>query len=176
MKSSIKTLLFYVVFIVAIFGVSVYLMGTETEKTIGYSDIISHFEKGEVKEFVIDPQNVVELKLKDNQIIEYPIKDVEMFMEKVDPYLSEVEYYDLQVTESLPWWVSFLPYVIVILLLVGAWIFFINKVSKNSTNPTGGSNGGGGLGGRMNGFTKARVKMGENEKEKVTFKDVAGAD
>lgn len=175
MKSGIKTLLFYVVFIVAIFGISVYLMGTEKNAEIVYSDIIVHFEKGEVAEFDIDVQNIIKLKLKNDEVVEYSLKDVKMFMEKVDPYLDGVKY-DIKTEEAIPWWVSFLPYVIVILLLVGAWFFFINRVSKSTSGPAGSSGGSGGLGGRMNSFSKARVKLGENEKEKVTFKDVAGAD
>ncbi len=175
MKGSIKTLIFYVVFIVAIFGISVYLMGTDAEKEIVYSDIVSHFREGNVAEFVIDSQNVLEIKLKNDEVVEYTIRDVDLFMEKVDPYIDDVKY-DLPAKESIPWWVSFLPYVIVIILLVAAWVFFINKMSKGTSSPTGGSGGSGGLGGRMNSFTKARTKLGENEKEKVTFKDVAGAD
>ncbi|MBQ7048513.1 MAG: ATP-dependent zinc metalloprotease FtsH, partial [Clostridia bacterium] len=36
--------------------------------------------------------------------------------------------------------------------------------------------GGGGFGGRMNSFAKAKTKLGADEKNKVYFKDVAGAD
>ncbi len=177
MKGSIKTLIFYVVFIVAIFGISVYLMGIEEPQKVVYSDIITHFENKEVKEFTIDAQNVIKLELKDDKVIEYSVKYVELFMKTIDPYLKDGEVkYDIEVEKSIPWWVSFLPYVIVILLLIGAWAFFINKVSKSSSNPSGGAGGSGGLGGRMNAFTKARTKLGENEKEKVAFKDVAGAD
>ncbi len=174
MKSSIKTLIFYVVFIVAIFGISAYLLGTEPDEKIVYSDIIQHFKNEEVAEFNISSTNVLEIKLKDEKKVEFPIKYVDLFMEDVDPYIDNVKY-NIEVQETIPWWVSFLPYVIVIILLVVAWLVFIKKMSHFSSS--GGTNGSsGGLGGKMNSFTKARTKLGENEKEKVTFKDVAGAD
>jgi len=174
MKGSLKTLIFYVVVIVAIFAVSVFFMGTKPENQPVYSDIITYFEKGEVTEFTVDHTNILEMKLKDGKTIEYQLRDTRMFMEHIEGHLENVKY-DLKVKEQQPWWVQFLPYVIIILVLVAAWTFFINKVSKGTSNTAGGP-GSGGLGGRMNSFTKARTKMGTSEKEKVTFKDVAGAD
>ncbi len=175
MKGSLKTLIFYVVVIVAIFAVSVFFMGTKPENQPVYSDIITYFEKGEVTEFTVDHTNILEMKLKDGKTIEYQLRDTRMFMEHIEGHLENVKY-DLKVKEQQPWWVQFLPYVIIILVLVAAWTFFINKVSKGTSNTAGGPGSGGGLGGRMNSFTKARTKMGTSEKEKVTFKDVAGAD
>ncbi|MBE6648280.1 MAG: ATP-dependent zinc metalloprotease FtsH [Ruminococcaceae bacterium] len=149
-------------------------MGTKPENQPVYSDIITYFEKGEVTEFTVDHTNILEMKLKDGKTIEYQLRDTRMFMEHIEGHLENVKY-DLKVKEQQPWWVQFLPYVIIILVLVAAWTFFINKVSKGTSNTAGGP-GSGGLGGRMNSFTKARTKMGTSEKEKVTFKDVAGAD
>jgi len=175
MKSGLKTLIFYVVFIVAVFGLAIYLMGSKPENVPIYSDIIEHFAKGEVAEFEIDPTNKLTMKLKDEKVIEFQLRSVEFFMEQIKDNLEGVKY-NLPDKETIPWWVSFLPYVIVIFILVGAWIFFINRVSKTGSDSSGGSGGSGGLGGRMNSFTKARTKLGSNEKVKVTFNDVAGAD
>ena len=133
MKSGLKTLIFYVVFIVAVFGLAIYLMGSKPENVPVYSDIIEHFQKGEVAEFEIDPTNKLTMKLKDEKVVEFQLRSVEFFMEQIKDNLEGVKY-NLPVKETIPWWVSFLPYVIVIFILVGAWIFFINRVSKTSSD------------------------------------------
>ena len=60
---------------------------------------------------------------------------------------------------------SLLPYAIVIILFIVFWFFIINQFS-----------GGGAKGGKIGSFGKARAKLGSEEKKKVFFKDVAGAD
>ena len=79
--------------------------------------------------------------------------------------LKEFDYQS--VTTSI--WVQLIPYVLVIGVFCLAWWLFISKTAQ-------GGSGGGGLGGRMNSFSKARTKLGSDEKNKVFFKDVAGAD
>lgn len=65
---------------------------------------------------------------------------------------------------SMPIWVNWLPTIFLILMLVGFWFMFMQQ-----------SQGGGGNRGVMN-FGKSRAKMATPDKQKVTFKDVAGAD
>ena len=67
--------------------------------------------------------------------------------------------------ESMPIWISYLPTLLLILMLVAFWFMFMQQ-----------SQGGGGNRGVMN-FGKSRAKMAApDNKKKVTFKDVAGAD
>ncbi len=66
----------------------------------------------------------------------------------------------------MPWWVSLLPAVIVVIAIVALYYFAM----KNMVN-----NGGPG-GTKMSGFGKAHVKMPTDDKNKITFRDVAGAD
>jgi len=85
--------------------------------------------------------------------------------------------YDFEAPTQLPVWVSFLPYILVIVIMVVVWWLFISRASSKGTSSRDGSGGGfGGLGGRMNSFSKARTKLGSDEKKKVYFTDVAGAD
>lgn len=65
---------------------------------------------------------------------------------------------------SMPVWVNWLPTIFLILMLVGFWFMFMQQ-----------SQGGGGNRGVMN-FGKSRAKMATPDKQKVTFKEVAGAD
>jgi len=61
-----------------------------------------------------------------------------------------------------PWWMMFLPYILVIVVIGLMWYFMYNKAD-------------GGAGKAMR-FGKARTKLGSDEKKKVTFADVAGAE
>ncbi len=60
-----------------------------------------------------------------------------------------------------PWYVSFLPYIIVGGLLILLWIFVSRQMKA---------------GGGKGGFSRAHIKMGSDEKNPVKFIDVAGAD
>ncbi|MGY0373606.1 ATP-dependent zinc metalloprotease FtsH [Clostridium sp. JNZ J1-5] len=65
---------------------------------------------------------------------------------------------------SIPVWVNWLPTIVLILMLVGFWFMFMQQ-----------SQGGGGSRGVMN-FGKSKAKLANPDKQKVTFKEVAGAD
>ena len=65
---------------------------------------------------------------------------------------------------TIPLWVNWLPTIFLILMLVGFWFMFMQQ-----------SQGGGGSRGVMN-FGKSRAKLASPDKQKVTFKEVAGAD
>ena len=75
---------------------------------------------------------------------------------------TNLEYYNATRPEGTPWYLAYLPYIIVILLFVGLW-FFIMKQAP-------------GGGGKMNSFSKSKAKVSFNEKDAVKFADVAGAD
>ena len=65
MKSGFKTLIFYIVIIVAVIGLSVLFMGTEAKDKPVYSDIISYFENNKKEIFVIQKSLLI-IKLKTN--------------------------------------------------------------------------------------------------------------
>jgi cell division protease FtsH len=62
-----------------------------------------------------------------------------------------------------PWWLTILPTLVVVALLILFWVFFIQQ-----------SQGGGGN--RVMSFGKSRARMASEDKIKVKFDDVAGAD
>lgn len=61
-----------------------------------------------------------------------------------------------------PWWTSLLSTIFPMVLLIGVWFFIMQQTQ-------GGGN-------RVMSFGKSRAKLNSDEKVKVTFKDVAGAD
>lgn len=62
-----------------------------------------------------------------------------------------------------PWWLTILPTLVVVALFILFWVFFIQQ-----------SQGGGGS--RVMSFGKSRARMASEDKIKVKFDDVAGAD
>lgn len=178
MKSNRKLVFFYIFFIVAIIIIGTLAASDGTVEKLTYSDIKDYFYKEEVDSFVIDKDNVLILKLKDKKEVEYQLKYFDVFYGDLHDLIDEqykagtISEYDYQPVTELPWWVSILPFVIVIIAFIAMWWYFISKASGKS----GSGASGGGLGGRMNSFSKARTKLGSDEKHKVLFTDVAGAD
>ena len=74
--------------------------------------------------------------------------------------------YDNRPANTLPWWVSLLPAIGIVIVLIALYYFAMKKMM----------NGGGPGGTKMSGFGKAHVKMPADEKGRITFRDVAGAD
>ena len=75
-----------------------------------------------------------------------------------DGTLTKVDY----ITTTIPWWAQFLPYLILVVLIGAFWYFMMNKQSGGGAGPMQ--------------FGKARAKLAQDDKRKVTFNDVAGAD
>ena len=73
-----------------------------------------------------------------------------------------LEEYDYDEGFVAPWWASMIPYVLVMVGVMALWYVMMNKA-------------GGGAGGIAK-FSKARTRLGSDEKNKKTFADVAGCD
>ncbi len=183
MKNGLKTILIYGLIVVAIIFLATQLFGDGDDAKLTYGEVVDIIEAGEYKdkevsEIKIDKSGILVISFadKDTKEIKVELRDWRLFYEDVKEALEENDKikYDIEVPTTLPWWVSFLPYVLVIVILVILWWVFISKpVNKEGMSGGGGF---GGLGGRMNSFSKARTKLGADEKNKVFFKDVAGAD
>ena len=179
MNKNFKVILSYIlVFAVLLIIGSNFLSFTNKEEEPVYSEIIEFFENEKVKSFEINESNLLTLTMheeitltngkKQNKELSYYLRDPAYFLDDIKPLLEEqtesgiIESYDLPASEPLPWWVSFLPYIIISVLMIGFWIYMGRQMS--------------GGGGKMASFGRARVKMGSDEKKRVTFADVAGAD
>ena len=174
--------IYLIVLLLIIFSASYFLSaGTGTEYK--YSDITQFFYDEQVSSFTVDSTNTLTLTLKNNKKIEYQLLSLNLFYEDLNDLIVQQKQagiltdYDFEAPTQLPIWVSFLPYILVIVIMVVVWWLFISRALSKGTSSRDGSGGGfGGLGGRMNSFSKARTKLGSDEKKKVYFTDVAGAD
>ena len=73
--------------------------------------------------------------------------------------------YDNTPQNVMPWWVSLIPWALIIIAFIFLYSFAIKQMMK-----------GAGPGSKTTGFGKSHVKMPTDDKNKVTFRDVAGAD
>ncbi len=183
-KGNGKIILFYLVFFIAIILVANAFTGSGADqKEIEYSKVVQMFQKQEVKRYYIDTNDILYLSKNESKSekldldsfeFTHPLADIEQFRTDLsDTILEQTKEgilleYDYEAPKVLPWWAAYLPYLIVIIVLVVVFAMFISRTSKGG--------GGMGIGGKMNSFSKARTKLGSDEKKKVMFSDVAGAD
>ncbi len=182
-----KILLFYLIFfLVIIFVANAFAGANNKQEEIDYSKVVKMFQKEEVKRYYIDNTGILYLSSKENDSEDIDLKtfeymhslaDIEQFRTDLGELIiaqtekGTLQRYDYQAPAVLPWWAAYLPYLIVIIILLVVFWLFISRTSKNN-----GGGGGFGLGGKMNSFSKARTRLGSDEKKKVMFTDVAGAD
>ena len=192
-KSNFKVLIFYFVLIAAIIlALSMMFSKQEVEET-KYSEIVEYFKEDAVKSFTVDENDYLVMDVWDIEDIrslneevaegekapdiddfevykvEYQLQSLELFVNDCGKYYTElnenIQEYDIQPVPVTPWWVSLLPYIIVIAIVVIMWIVVMKQAS-----------GGAGGAGKISSFGKARVKTPQNDKNRVLFTDVAGAD
>ncbi|MBR2616030.1 MAG: ATP-dependent zinc metalloprotease FtsH [Clostridia bacterium] len=172
-KNNVKVILFYGFLILLVILVSSSLVNMADGDEPSYSEVIELFRDNEVKSFTVSPEGELTLKTTEGKTVELELLDIEFFREDVKPYVEanakteggdgNLEEYHYEPVETYPFWVSLLPYILILVVFVALWFYAMNQAT-------------GGKGGRINSFGKSKVKMGSDEKKKVFFTDVAGAD
>ena len=87
-------------------------------------------------------------------------------LERIDNLVANsegIEYYNYLRAEETPWYMTYLPFILLGVLFVVMWIFAIK-----------GANGA--AGGKVGSFSKSRAKVTVGDKDAVKFADVAGAE
>ena len=148
--------IYLIVLLLIIFSAS-YFLGSGTGVEYKYSDITQFFYDEQVSSFTVDSNNTLTLTLKNNRKVEYQLLSLNLFYEDLNDLIVEQKQagiltdYDFEAPTQLPVWVSFLPYILVIVIMVVIWWLFISRASSKGSSTRDGSGGGfGGLGGRMN--------------------------
>jgi len=161
---------FYLLLTLVFMGILLASGGLNPKQTavIDYSELVNKIEQKQVKSVVLKDDIKAEVTLtSDEKAIAY-IPDKATF---VAYYHNSViagntfEFQDVPI-EPTPWWISILPTLAILVIFILFWVFFLQQ--------SGGGSGGGG--GKVLSFGKSRAKMSTDDKNKITFNDVAGVD
>ncbi len=171
MKKHVKIILTYTFVIIAIvLVVSQLFKLMNPQEPLKYSRVIQYFEDNQVVKFNVDDKNLLTMTVKEGETtkeISYKLKYLQFLREDIKPYIENPETniveYEFEPENVVPIWVSFVPYLVVIGLFVLLWFYMMNQAA-------------GGKGSKINSFGKARIKIPSTDKNKVMFRDVAGAD
>ncbi len=177
MKNSLKITIFYVVLIAILIVATASLWDNVPEETLLFSDVVELFHNEQVREFQVDEDNtltmIVRTKTTDGvateAMLSYQLRNLDLFLEELGDLIAQqheagiIEAYDYPPPYEIPWWVSLVPYAIVIILMIAMWMFVVNQAT-------------GGKGSKMGSVGRAKAKLVTADKAKVYFKDVAGAD
>ena len=146
---------------------------TEPDQLDNYSELVDLFNDGKVQSFRTEGNKII-LTLRsdstDKTTVEktYDLYSFGVFYEDFNELIKEqhekgiLEKYDYNEGFVVPWWASIIPYLILMGGAMVLWYVMMNRM-------------GGGAGGVAR-FSKARTRLGSDEKNKKTFADVAGCD
>lgn len=170
-KNRARDLGFYMLIMIILLATVFTMTSPDNIASYVYSDIVELFEQEKVESFTLTGNDLV-LTLRDKpegeNVVTYDLFDVDWFREDLGELIKAqreagiLTDYDLKEGWVAPWWLSFIPYLLVIVIFGVLWYYMMTK------------SGGGAPG--VGKFGKARTRLGSEEKKKVTFADVAGAD
>lgn len=172
-RNRTRDLGFYVLLIVIMIAVIFTMTGDkEAGKVKNYSDLDDLFSQEKVQSFRTEGNSIIlEVRTGDadapTEEMQYDLYSFSVFYEDFKDIIKAqyksgvLEKYDYNEGFVVPWWASMLPYVLVMVGAMALWYVMMNKA--------------GGAGGIAK-FSKARTRLGSDEKNKKTFDDVAGCD
>ena len=173
-RNRARDLGFYVLLIVIMMAVIFTMTGDkDTNKIKNYSDLVDLFTEEKVQSFRTEGSTIIlEVRTGDaiapTEEMKYDLYSFGVFYEDFKDIIKTqyksgvLEQYDYDEGFVAPWWASMIPYVLVLVGVMALWYVMMNKA-------------GGGAGGIAK-FSKARTRLGSDEKNKKTFADVAGCD
>ena len=173
-RNRARDLGFYVLLIVIMMAVIFTMTGDkDTNKIKNYSDLVDLFTEEKVQSFRTEGSTIIlEVRTGDaiapTEEMKYDLYSFGVFYEDFKDIIKTqyksgvLEQYDYDEGFVAPWWASMIPYVLVMVGVMALWYVMMNKA-------------GGGAGGIAK-FSKARTRLGSEEKNKKTFADVAGCD
>ena len=152
-------MLFYLLIIMVIIGLFDFY-GEKNAKPadISYTSFMQHVQQDEIKQVTI-VDNVISGKLKDGKDFSTVAPNDGKLVEKLEAKNVDIK---AELPPQPPWWMSILSSILPMLIIVGLWFMLMNQ--------------GGAGGGKVMNFGKSRARRYDEEKLKITFKDVAGAE
>ncbi len=167
--------MFYALIVMILVATVYALQGVNAGPSVeSYSQVYDLFRNEQVRSLVVE-DDVLYLELRDPQNnryqVSYDLYSFDLFYQDFNDLIVEqhqkgiIESYEYSPPFKAPWWFSFIPTLILVVLFGVLWYnLFLRQ------------GGGGGEGGRASRFGRARTRSADGEGKKVTFSDVAGAD
>ncbi|MFD2681327.1 ATP-dependent zinc metalloprotease FtsH [Bacillus seohaeanensis] len=165
-----NTIFYLLVFLVIIGVVSYFNNSNEPTKNIETGEFINNLQEGEVTSFSVQPgRGVYEVRgqlegfKEEEYFLTYVLTTDTQLMNQIHAAAAEQEV-DVNVLQAkeTSGWVSFFTTIIPFVIIFILFFFLLNQAQ--------------GGGSRVMNFGKSKAKLYNEEKKKVRFKDVAGAD
>jgi len=171
-KKGFKDIGFYLLILAILVATFSFLWRQNDSESIVYSDVLNYFEKEQVVNFTVKSDTIyAELDTNKDGKIDKSIEcaiPMDWFMRDAGDLIAEQREKGIIKNENFvpdfeaPWWLMAIPYVLVVGAFFIIWIVMMNRQDGGA--------------GRAMKFARAHTKLGSDEKKKVTFEDVAGAD
>ncbi len=164
MNKTVKSLSVYLLITLIIAAVAAYMFRPPEQRKTSFSELV----------LAINAGSVTELEINDNTCVatingvktEVEAKRDMLYALCGEAIAAQINAGTLAVTnpkpETVSWWVSVIPYLIISLIPIAFLIYFMRQ-------QTGGKGG-------IGGFAKSHAKVDDEKSPRVTFDDVAGAD
>src|SRR3954463_11045384 len=158
-----NTIFYLLIFLVIIGVVSFFNGNNEPTDHISYDKFVSQLESGGVKSFSMQPERGVyevqgQFEANNKKFITY-VPNSEEIINKINKADSKVEVMPAKETSG---WVTFFTSIIPFVIIFILFFFLMNQAQ--------------GGGSRVMNFGKSKAKLYNEDKKKVRFRDVAGAD
>ena len=159
MTKFFKNVVFYLLLIMVVIGMFDFYSAAPVKQTdLSYTKFLQQVDEDKIKQVTI-VDNIVSGKLSDGKEFSTVVPNNDANL------ISRLQAKNVDIKAELPpqppWWTGILSSVLPMLLIVGLWFMMMNNQ--------------GGGGGRVMNFGKSRARRYDEDKIKVTFKDVAGA-
>jgi cell division protease FtsH len=164
MNRIFRNTIFYLLIFLVIIGVVSFFNGSnEPTDQISYDKFVDQLDEGAVKSFTMQPERGVfeirgTLEANDKKFITY-IPNGESILDTVQNSNAKVEVMPAKETSG---WVTFFTSIIPFVIIFILFFFLLNQAQ--------------GGGSRVMNFGKSKARLYNDDKKKVRFRDVAGAD
>ncbi len=159
MNKFLRNVGFYLLIIlIAISIIDYFSTKGNTKQEIDYTEFLRQVETQSVEKVTI-VDDVIRGKLTDGTEFTTITPNDPMLISNLREKGIEIK---AEQTPQPPWWTTIFSSILPMLLLIGVWFFIMQQTQ--------------GGGSRVMSFGKSRAKLNSDDKTKVTFSDVAGAD
>ncbi|MCM1363842.1 MAG: ATP-dependent zinc metalloprotease FtsH [Ruminococcus sp.] len=168
-------LLYLILPLVLILFIAYFTSSQNVAKT-KYYEIVNMFKNNQVTEYTLTlSSGSLSYKVKgDNTEKKYTVANVQIFLNDIHDYVVKYNEenpnnaikYDYKAGANSSVWASVLPMLLLSVLLGVSMFIMLRRINQSMMSETN----------RTISFSKAKVKLGKDDKRKTTFDDVAGAD